>query len=102
MGSCCVRPRVYAPQDFATQIARGAELCDILVCNYSDADRRIGRDSIRSCPKDYLRYIEYVRSTLDHLTAGAGGSRPHQPGDTGSHLVAACLGALVVEPPKRC
>jgi hypothetical protein len=46
MGSCCARPWVYAPRDFATQIARSAGLGDILVRSYSDADRRITHGTI--------------------------------------------------------
>lgn len=53
------------PRDFADQIARSAGLRNILVHDYNDADRRIVHASVRSCLRDYHRYLEYVEAFLD-------------------------------------
>lgn len=49
---------------FAEQIARSAGLRNILVHEYNDVDRKIVHGSIKSCLRDYHRYIEYIQQFI--------------------------------------
>lgn len=60
---------VYS-SEFAEQIAASAGLRNILVHDYNDVDRRIVHGSIKSCLRDYHRYVEHVRRFLDTPTEG--------------------------------
>jgi len=52
------------PKEFAEEIARSAGLRNILVHDYNDVNRETVHGSIRSCLRDYQRYVEYVDEFL--------------------------------------
>lgn len=52
------------PKEFAEEIACSAGLRNILVHDYNDVNRVTVHGSIRSCLRDYQRYIEYVDAFL--------------------------------------
>lgn len=54
------------PKDFASDIARSAGLRNILVHDYNDVDRRKVHASIKSCLRDYFRYLEHLDRFIGH------------------------------------
>lgn len=56
--------KVY-PREFAERIAGSAGLRNILVHDYNDVDRKIVHASIRTCLRDYHRYLEQVTVFLE-------------------------------------
>ena len=61
------------PKEFAERIASSAGLRNILVHDYNDLDRRIVHGSIRTCLRDYHRYLEHLAEFL--RSAAASGPR---------------------------